>query len=67
MSGAQPKRSECFGCSECFGHSGNYATTNLPGADLDRAATPQGCAAGKAHIKKIGKMGRFPFAAVDYP
>ena len=53
--------------SECFGYSRIYATTNLPGADLDRAATPQGCAPGRAHIKKIREMDRFSTAAADHP
>ena len=35
--------------------------TNLPGADLDRAATPQGCAPGTAHIKNLAaNPGRSP-------
>jgi hypothetical protein len=39
----------------------NETRTNLPGADLDRAATPQGCAAGTAHIRNLAaNPGRSP-------
>ena len=39
----------------------NETRTNLPGADLDRAATPQGCAPGTAHIRNLAaNPGRSP-------
>ena len=39
----------------------NETRTNLPGADLDRVATPQGCAPGTAHIKNLAaNPGRSP-------
>ena len=41
------------------GNSPTIAATNLPGADLGRAATLQGCAPGMAHINFAELAGRF--------
>ena len=45
-------------------HGRGYMTTKLA-ADLDRAATPKGCAPGMGRINNQRKSDRCPASAVD--